>query len=165
MKNNAQEILNNVNACISELQEANLHYFCDFSRMQYKGWSRDKVFNMRSVCDELSIFDWWRNTLSLSQLKQMKQFLETAVKYGYTGYVCFKVGATGCANGMWAYKAESTTGYSPDGEFLYRSFTPAYLHWDAKLADGTFVWENFKNKGEEVEYDGFAFKNVKPFIK
>lgn len=89
------------------------------------GWSRP----MRSVCDDLSIFDWWTERLSIAQMKQMRTFLKAAIKLGYTGYVCFKVGASGCANGMWAHKDETTTGYSPDGDAIYRSFTPDYTYW------------------------------------
>lgn len=91
------------------------------------------------VCDELSIFDWWKDYLSLSQLKQMKKFLDLAEKLGYNGYVCFKVGAKYCSNGMWAHKEETTTGYSPDGECLYRSFTPEYTAFDRKFEDGSWL--------------------------
>ena len=52
------------------------------------------------VYDELSIFDWWKNTLSLTDLKNMYRFLNIAHKLGYNGYVCFKVGCSGCSNGM-----------------------------------------------------------------
>ncbi len=52
-----------------------------------------------------------------------------AIKLGYTGYVCFKVGASGYANGMWAHKTEMTDGYSPSGEAIYRSFTPDYTYY------------------------------------
>lgn len=102
----------------------------------YSGYKKYFIIN---VCNELSIFDWWNDMLSLSQLKQMKSFLDTAEKLGYNGYVCFKVGASGCANGMWAHKQESETGYSPDGECLYRSFTPDHTCWDAQLADGEWA--------------------------
>ena len=85
---------------------------------------------MREVCYELSIFDWWVEKLTLSRLKEMRTFLREAIKLGYTGYVCFKVGAEGCANGMWANKVPTTNGYSPKGEFLYKSFTPSYNYWD-----------------------------------
>ena len=105
-----------------------------------------KKFQIIEVCNELSIFDWWNDLLSLSQLKEMQSFLNTAERLGYNGYVCFKVGASGCANGMWAHKKESTTGYSPDGECLYRSFTPDYLHWDAQLADGTWAHERLGDR-------------------
>ena len=91
---------------------------------------------IRVVFDKLSIFDWWNQYLSKSQLKDMRKFLKTAIRLGYTGYVCFKVGATGCANGMWAHKRESTTGSSPDGAFIYKSFTPAYNYWTAHGEDG-----------------------------
>ena len=86
---------------------------------------------IRLVYDELSIFDWFKERLSVSQMKQMRGFLKEAIKLGYTGYVCFKVGAHCCANGMWAAKAESTDGHSPDGETLYRSFTPDYTYYAA----------------------------------
>jgi hypothetical protein len=117
------------------------------------GWSR---YRMDDVYKELSIFDWWTDYLSQSRLKQMSDFLKAAIKLGYTGYVCFKVGVTGCANGMWAYKEESTNGYSPDGECLYRSFTPAYGGWDVKLADGTWVSDSV-----ETNCTNTPFKVVK----
>lgn len=96
----------------------------------YPKWSRRYKTEMDEVFDELSIFDWWTKYISLNQLKQMRTFLREAIKLGYTGYVCFKVGASGCANGMWANKLPTTNGYSPKCEFLYRSFTPDYTYWD-----------------------------------
>ena len=92
-------------------------------------------YRIRDVYDKLSIFDWWPERLKKTHLMQMRQFCKTAIKMGYTGYVCFKVGATGCANGMWAHKEESLDGYSPDGDFIYRSFTPEYTYWDASIND------------------------------
>lgn len=92
----------------------------------------------RSVCNELEIFDWWNEYLPVYKQKQMRSFLKLAIKLGYTGYVCFKVGASGCANGMWAHKAESEDGYSPKGECLYRSFTPDYTYYSFQEADGTW---------------------------
>ena len=85
--------------------------------------------NGNKLCDELSIFDWWKDTLSVSDMKKMRAFLREAIKMGYKGYVCFKVGATGCANGMWASVKPTTDGYSPDGPCLYRAFTPEYDYW------------------------------------
>ena len=99
-----------------------------------RGFSR----NMRDVYDELSIFDWWTERLSVSQMKQMRTFLKNAIKMGYKGYVCFKVGASGCANGMWAHKAPTTDGYSPESDFLYRSFTPDYTYWSANVSGKSY---------------------------
>lgn len=93
---------------------------------------------IRDVCDELSIFDWWPERLSLSHMKQMRTFLREAIKLGYTGYVCFKVGASGCANGMWAAKEPTTDGYSPKCDTLYRSFTPDYTYY-AFQKDGNWL--------------------------
>ena len=130
---NRAEVLLNVESLIRQ---------CESTKTRRHSWHRVygdryeyRTFNMYDVCDKLSIFDWWKNELSYSQLKQMRSFLKVAGQLGYNGYVCFKVGMTGCANGMWAYKKESTTGQSPDGEFLYRSFTPDYVTWDAMLPD------------------------------
>jgi len=85
------------------------------------------------VYDELSIFDWWPEKLTVAHMKQMRTFLREALKLGYNGYVCFKVGASGCANGMWAHKAEGRVKdgycYSPSGEAIYRSFTPDYTYY------------------------------------
>ena len=98
-------------------------------KMIEAGWSR----RIDVVYDDLSIFDWWPEKLTVSHMKQMRTFLKEAIKLGFDGYVCFKVGASGCANGMWAHKEETKDGYSPDGDFLYRSFTPDYTNWQAKI--------------------------------
>jgi hypothetical protein len=94
-----------------------------------RGCSRE----IRQVYDDLSIFDWWPERLTITHMKQMRTFLREALKLGYNGYVCFKVGASGCANGMWAYKEqgkeEDGSVYSPDGDAIYRSFTPDYTYW------------------------------------
>lgn len=91
-----------------------------------------------NLANELSIFDMWKNTLTMSDMKKMFSFVKTAQAFGFNGYICFKVGAKGCANGMWAYRNESTDGYSPDGDFIYRSFTPDYTDWNANLG-GEFI--------------------------
>lgn len=124
---NAKEVLANVVAMIAEGEEYNAQN------------KRNRRWRIYCVCEELSIFDWWNEYLSVSQLKQMRKFLETAITMGYTGYVCFKVGAKYCANGMWAHKQESEDGYSPDGECLYHSFVSGANDWDIKLADGTWL--------------------------
>ena len=94
-----------------------------------------RTVKIRDICDELSIFDWWPETLPISRMKQMQSFLKNAIRLGFTGYVCFKVGASGCTNGMWAHKESSTNGFSPDGNVLYRSFTPDYTYWSANIND------------------------------
>ena len=129
MKNgmNAKEVLANVVAMIADGEAYNAEN------------RRNRRWRIYSVCNELSIFDWWNEYLSVSQLKEMRRFLETAITMGYTGYVCFKVGAKYCANGMWAHKQESEDGYSPDGECLYHSFVSGANDWDIKLADGTWL--------------------------
>lgn len=99
------------------------------------------TYRIRNVYHILSIFDWWPETLSQSRLKDMRKFLKEAIKLGFTGYVCFKVGATCCANGMWAHKNESTDGYSPEGAFLYKSFTPDYNYWEVHTEDGDKLTE------------------------
>ncbi len=132
---NAQQVLDNVNARIAELEDDSTYV---------------KDFPIRYVCNELSIFDWWKSYLSLSQLKAMRTFLRQAIKMGFDGYVCFKVGAKYCASGMWAYKEESEDGFSPAGDFLYRSFYSTDNYWDAQI-DGEFVtkstnsrWNDFR---------------------
>ena len=86
-------------------------------------------WNIEAVYNQLNIFDWFKDKLSVTDLKKMRAFLKQAQKLGFGAYVDFKVGVSGCANGMWAYKEPSTTGYSPDGDHLYRSFTPDYTEW------------------------------------
>lgn len=98
--------------------------------------SRGSKRLIREVCEPLSIFDWWPEILSVSRMKDMRTFIRTAKSLGFNGYVCFKVGSEGCASGMWAYREESTDGYSPkDCEFLYRSFQCKNNYWDVISAD------------------------------
>lgn len=126
---NAQPVLHEVERYIRILEmKHNYHY----------SWSSKYKLKMWDCCDDLSIFDWWVDDLSLTRLKQMRTFLKEAIKLGYTGYVCFKVGVEGCANGMWANKVPTTDGYSPKGDFLYRSFTTNYTCWDAYI-DGESI--------------------------
>lgn len=109
-------------------------------------------FKIDDVFDELSIFDWWPETLTRKRMKQMRSFLRLAIKLGFTGYVCFKVGASGCANGMWAHKDPSTNGYSPDGDVLYRSFSPDYTYYNVEI-NGEWLAEKATGK-----YDGLETK-------
>ena len=127
-------------------------------------------FLIRSVCDDLSIFDWWPEYLSKSKLGEMRQFLSEAIKLGYEGYVCFKVGATGCANGMWAHtELETDDGYSPDNcPVLYRSFTPDYRYWDVTDKDGNWDFEG-KYLDEEDHRKNYnklkTIKDLEAFIE
>lgn len=129
---NAKEVLNNINDCIEELEAQQGRWLYD-PRYVRRGYGTKYNFKIRAVCRELSIFDWWNDGLSLSQLKQMRSFVQTAIKLGFTGYVCFKVGAAGCSHGMWAHKEESKDGYSPDGDCLFHSFRSGDNHWDICL--------------------------------
>ena len=113
-----------------------------------------RKLRVEDVCEELNIFDWWTDELSQSKMKQMKQFLKEAIKLGFTGYVCFKVGATGCSNGMWAFVKESNNGYSPKKcKAIYRSFTPSYTYWDILDDEGNL-------SGEELE----SIKQLEAYI-
>ena len=96
------------------------------------GYSSYRIYD---ICDKLSIFDWWPEYLNQTHLKQMRTFLKLAIELGYTGYVCFKVGAEGCANGMWAAKEPTTDGYSPKCATIYRSFTPEYTYYSITKDD------------------------------
>ena len=55
----------------------------------------------------------------------MRTFLTQAISLGFDKYCCFKVGASGCANGMWAYKEKNGV----DEDCLYRSFSPDYTYY------------------------------------
>lgn len=127
---NANQVLENINRKLSEGEAFK------YSRKFAKKWA------ITGVCDELSIFDWWNEMLSMSQLKQMRSFLKTAIELGFTGYVCFKVGAAGCSHGMWAFTDESTDGYSPrTGACLYHSFRNGDNYYDIRTNDGMWAQE------------------------
>lgn len=132
------------------------------SEMEAKKAAGKKYYAVRidNVYDELSIFDWWKDELSLSNLKDMRVFLKKALEFGFDGYVCFKVGATGCANGMWAHTEKSTDGYSPRGcRTLYKSFTPAYTVWDVSDEDGNFSHPS-KNEAHSARGITIVLKNL-----
>lgn len=136
-------------------------------------WFGDNPYRRLRISDcynEFSIFDWWPKYLNKSKLQEMRQFLREAIKLGYEGYVCFKVGATGCANGMWAHtELETDEGYSPNNcPILFRSFTPAYRYWDVTDKDGNWNWEG-KYESEEdrrLHYDKLGtIKDLEAFIE
>ena len=152
---NAAAVLAQVQAHITELEEAKkkASWELDYKRYNRRGWSETAtvLFKTVEVCDELSIFDWWNETLSMGQLKQMETFLKQAIKLGFEGYVCFKVGAAGCAHGMWAHKKETTTGYSPDGDVLFHSFRSGDNYFDMKL-DGKWMRDILPGRDDEYEF-------------
>ena len=121
-KHNAGPVLANVEAAIKGVDSR---------------WSRK--YPIREVCDDLSIFDWWPDEIGATGLKAMRSFIKNAIRLGFDGYVCFKVGAKGCASGMWAYKKESQNGYSPDGPCIYRSFYSTGNYYDACDSSGHWL--------------------------
>lgn len=159
---NAKQVLENINKAIAELEEAQKLNSWDFDRerMAQYGYEGKKVFKMDAVYDELNIFDWWRDTLSASQLKKMKKFVQTAIKLGFTGYVCFKVGASGCSHGMWAHKEESTDGYSPDGDVLFHSFRAGDNYYDMEL-NGVWMHEKYRDPENPHHCPDFNLKQIK----
>lgn len=104
------------------------------------------------VAKDLSIFDWFQDELSIAQVKQMRSFVKSAISAGYRGYVCFKVGSVGTSSGMWAYTVPTTTGYSPDGPCLYRSFQSRLNWWDAFDGSGWLTTRTGKTRGEFVRF-------------
>ena len=171
-KYNAQNVLEEINKHIAELETVDGTDW-DYRRIRRTALRRVRgeswhweyksfyAFKISAVHSELSIFDWWNETLSMSQLKQMKKFVETAIKLGFNGYVCFKVGATGCAHGMWAHKEESTDGYSPDGDTLYHSFRSEDNYWDMEL-NGKWLREIITDAEDRYQ---FKLKEVKDVLK
>ena len=150
---NAREVLENIRQCINELMSGKS------LRTTYRNGG--KRFYIENVCEELSIFDWWEPTLSLSQLRQMERFTQTAIKLGFTGYVCFKVGAAGCSHGMWAHTDVSTNGYAPDtGDCLHHSFRSGDNYWDIEI-DGDWLSELHREEGKWQ----FTLNEVKAYIE
>lgn len=154
---NAKECLNNVEKLIKDLAWANSTYSnIDYVTMTWRGTR--KVFKIGAIYRDLNIFDWWEEELSLSQLAAMRAFLKQAIKLGFTGYVCFKVGAAGCSHGMWAHKNESTNGYSPEGDVLFHSFRSGENYFDMQLNG---VWMHEKYATKENPYPDFKLADIK----
>ena len=70
---NAHEVIENVSRYIAEGE----------AKKARTGVS-PKYF-IREICNDLGIFDWWNEYMSLTQLRQIKSFLETAISCGYDG--------------------------------------------------------------------------------
>ena len=147
---NAEHIRDVLKKYIDEMTEEKM-------KRKTRFYNPKMVLKIDRVYKELSIFDWWKNELSLSNLKDMYSFVNRAIGLGFKGYVCFKVGASMCSNGMWVHADESTDGYSPDGDCIYHSFTPDYTRWDICI-DGK--WFNRKENGEEL-----MLKDIKEILK
>lgn len=156
---NAKECLIKVEEMIDELNELNK---LGGSMKNWKRYSASRTnkycFDIDEVYNELGIFDWWKNTLSTSDLKQMQSFLQNAILFGFEGYVCFKVGVPCCSHGMWAHKEESTDGYSPDGDVLYHSFRRGDNYYDMCLNG---VWMHDKYATKENSCPDFTLKQIK----
>ena len=121
---------------------ATVNEMIDKAELHKERTGKPMRYPIEKVCRELGIFDWWNDNLSVSQLKQMRMFLENAINRGFDGYAGFKVGAKNCANGMWATKKKSADGYTPDGETLYRSFTPDYTRWEISFDGEHWIGDN-----------------------
>ena len=115
---------------ISVLKEVERYIGIIEAKKRARGAGARVTLDIGAVYNDLSIFDWYKDTLSLTNLKDMRMFLIEALNLGYTGYVCFKVGATYSASGMWAHTELSTDGYSPEtGKCLYKTFSPDCNYW------------------------------------
>lgn len=109
---------------------------------------------IKDCYEKLGIFDWWKDDLSKRDLGDMLVFLNRAIENDFVGEVCFKVGIRGCANGMWADRA--------DGYCLYRSFTPEYVEWSLMDPEKNFLmngnsisFNRFPNLKKEAENKGW----------
>ena len=114
------------------------------------------------VCNLYSIFDWHKDNLTCSDLTKMKTFCTLAIALGFDGYVCFKVGDSYGTNGMWAFKDKSETGYSPDGDFIYRSFSPHRTYY-AISNNGTIyppreTYDSWHKPSDLVKYIGAEYR-------
>lgn len=106
-------------------------------------------FTIEFAYEPLNIFDWFRDTLTRKDINDMIEFLQNAIELGYTGYVCFKVGDSDTASGMWARKPNN------EGCFLYHTFSPDcdYYTVYSKKENGSVKYSNdFKTITEVRNY-------------
>ena len=123
---NAETVLNNVNYMID-----------NFDSLKRFRWS--KGLDMYTVSDDLNIFDWWVDTLSMTRLKRMRSFLNTAIKLGFSGYVCFNVGVDGCSHGMWAHVDDE------ESDCLFHDFNTTGNDWDMCI-NGVWLHDKYNGK-------------------
>lgn len=123
----------------------------------------DPITETSNIYKDLSIFDWWKDNLTRTDLNHMLDFCSLAMVLGFNGYVCFKVGASGCASGMWAHKEKSEDGFSPNGDFIYRSFTPDETYYSIKDSDIIYPRDKYNawEKTDLIKYVEHDYKNYK----
>lgn len=139
---NAKEVLSNVEYMIANSYSG-------------KKWKIDEYY------DRLGIFDWWKDYLTVTDLKQMQKFLKAVIARGFDGYVCFKVGVKYCSHGMWAYKEQSTTGYSLDGIFIFHSFRPGDNYWDLGIPNDGLLSKKLGTIDVDLRMVDEALENYK----
>lgn len=116
-------------------------------KMNEIGASKVRIAN---VCDKLSIGDWFKTDLLKTNLEEMKKFLLEAESLGFDGHCEFCVGTKDSRNGMWAFKCESTNGYAPTGDYIYKSFSPAQNYWDIVI--GRDILNDLEGVSVALEY-------------
>lgn len=115
-------------------------------------WGRREYFDCYYNQNRLGIETYKRNQLTKTMLKDMKMFLDEAVKYGFLGDVRFRNGAR---DGMWASSRTGSEEEKKGETVLYHTFNSDYSYWKI-----------FNDKGKDLTNGGLNTKNdLKRFIR
>lgn len=160
---NAEHIRDLLKKHIEEMTERKEKFSC---RGRWYSYTYRPTIRIDDVYKELSIFDWWKHELSLQNVKDMYNFVNKAIKLGFKGYVCFKVGATGCAR---IAEEFCNSNFNNPNRDLYTCLTE-YLEYyesryDKTLTDNILDMELVDNY--HIEHGGIAFagETVRDFLE
>lgn len=78
--------------------------------------TQNKNINIDEYYRALNIFDYFKDELTIQDLKDMLQFINFAESLGFDKECTFRVGIEGCASGMWAKNNFE--------QEIYRTFLP-----------------------------------------
>lgn len=148
-KKTAEEVLKNVNKMLTEAEYYKKH------NGKIK-WYLDSL----KICEDLSIWKYQDRIMTVSKLKEMKKFLENAIKLGFTGHAFFLVGKKGYGHGMWVYKNYHP--YNKINECLYHSFVNGKNYYNYIDKEGKYLGDKISGKTYRRE---FTLKEIEQEIK
>lgn len=92
-------------------------------------WTGKKYYSRYSVKNYINLTGTDRSQVTKTMLKEMKKFLEKAIKFGFIGDVKFRIGYD---NGMYASTRVTQEGYDEGQLILYHNFGSERKYWQLR---------------------------------
>jgi len=92
-------------------------------------WTGKKYYSRYTVKNYINLAGTDRSQVTKTMLKEMKKFLEKAIKFGFYGDVKFSIGYD---NGMYASTRVTQEACDEGQLILYRNFDSRYKYWQLR---------------------------------